>query len=271
MLQQHEHTRHPASFPSRHNRPRRDCYEGSRSRRGLHAARRHPRRGSDCRKSLLTPGSDRVKKPDHGGPLFYGQYTSTDTGLIYMRARVYDPATAQFLTVDPFVGVTRAPYNYGADNPLNNEDPTGLSSTAEGLSEGGIPCFPPFCGPPPGAAEAISHGIESAWNAVNENEGPNDEGEADLHEKETARENCGEISPNFDDPGESPGPGWKWHGNPDAPVGSDEGAWVNDETGETLHPDLNHPEPQGPHFDYKAPDGSEYRIYPDGRIEPKLP
>jgi len=30
-------------------------------------------------------------------PLGYdAQYTSTDTGLIYMRARVYDPATAQF-------------------------------------------------------------------------------------------------------------------------------------------------------------------------------
>ena len=34
-------------------------------------------------------------------PLGYdGQYTSTDTGLIYMRARTYDPATAQFLSVD---------------------------------------------------------------------------------------------------------------------------------------------------------------------------
>jgi hypothetical protein len=29
-------------------------------------------------------------------PLGYdGQYTSSDTGLIYLRARVYDPATAQ--------------------------------------------------------------------------------------------------------------------------------------------------------------------------------
>lgn len=32
-------------------------------------------------------------------PLDYdAQYISTDTGLIYMRARVYDPGTAQFLT-----------------------------------------------------------------------------------------------------------------------------------------------------------------------------
>jgi uncharacterized protein RhaS with RHS repeats len=35
-------------------------------------------------------------------PLGYdGQYTSSDTGLIYMRARTYDPTTAQFLSVDP--------------------------------------------------------------------------------------------------------------------------------------------------------------------------
>jgi RHS repeat-associated protein len=59
---------------------------------------------------------------------FDGQYTSADTGLIYLRARVYDPATAQFLTVDPEVGTTRAPYNYAGDNPVNRGDATGLSS-----------------------------------------------------------------------------------------------------------------------------------------------
>lgn len=59
---------------------------------------------------------------------FDGQYTSSDTGLIYLRARVYDPATAQFLSVDPMEMVTRAPYNYAEDNPLNRGDATGLSS-----------------------------------------------------------------------------------------------------------------------------------------------
>jgi RHS repeat-associated protein len=57
-----------------------------------------------------------------------GQYASTDTGLIYMRNRIYDPATAQFLTVDPLEIVTRAPYGYGEENPLNRDDATGLSS-----------------------------------------------------------------------------------------------------------------------------------------------
>jgi RHS repeat-associated protein len=57
---------------------------------------------------------------------FDGEYTSADTGLIYMRARTYDPATAQFLSVDPLEKLTRAPYNYAEDNPLNESDPTGL-------------------------------------------------------------------------------------------------------------------------------------------------
>jgi RHS repeat-associated protein len=130
-------------------------------------------------------------------PLGYdGQYTSSDTGLIYLRNRVYDPSTAQFLTVDPAVGVTQAPYNYGGDNPVNRRDPDGLS--AEGIE--GVPCYFPFCGPPPPAVEGVQHGIEtvgngieSVWSAVNENEGPNDEGEAALKEKEAQRaKECGE-------------------------------------------------------------------------------
>ncbi len=57
---------------------------------------------------------------------FDGEYTSSDTGLIYMRARTYDPSTAQFLSVDPLAKLTRAPYNFAEDNPLNESDPTGL-------------------------------------------------------------------------------------------------------------------------------------------------
>jgi RHS repeat-associated protein len=59
-------------------------------------------------------------------PLGYdAQYTSADTGLLYMRARTYDPATAQFLTRDPWVALTGEPYSYASDNPLTWADPTG--------------------------------------------------------------------------------------------------------------------------------------------------
>ncbi len=135
MLHQQEHAQRPASSPSRPSRPRRGCAGGSGLRRAFHARQRGMRRGSDCRKSLLTPGSDRVEGQDRGGPLFYAQYTSTDTGLIYLRARVYDPATAQFLSRDPLALLTRQPYAYTEDNPLNLGDPTGLWSPTESLEK----------------------------------------------------------------------------------------------------------------------------------------
>jgi RHS repeat-associated protein len=58
---------------------------------------------------------------------FDGQYISSDTGLIYLRAREYDPATAQFLSVDPEVQQTAAPYSYAGDNPVSLGDPFGLT------------------------------------------------------------------------------------------------------------------------------------------------
>jgi RHS repeat-associated protein len=63
-----------------------------------------------------------------GTPLqFTGQFTDAESGLVYLRARYYDPATALFLTVDPKVDQTHAPYAYTSDNPLNLTDITGLS------------------------------------------------------------------------------------------------------------------------------------------------
>jgi RHS repeat-associated protein len=55
-----------------------------------------------------------------------GQYQDANTGLYYLRARYYDPATSQFLTRDPIAPVTQQPYGYVGGNPLNWWDPTGL-------------------------------------------------------------------------------------------------------------------------------------------------
>jgi hypothetical protein len=54
-----------------------------------------------------------------------------------VRARYYDPATAQWLTRDPLAAVTQAPYNYVDNNPLNNVDPMGLSTCGD-FSLGGV-------------------------------------------------------------------------------------------------------------------------------------
>ena len=47
------------------------------------------------------------------------------SGLYYMRARWYDPATGVFTSVDPAVAQTEAPYSYANDDPLDVVDPTG--------------------------------------------------------------------------------------------------------------------------------------------------
>ncbi|MDQ1436911.1 MAG: hypothetical protein QOK43_540 [Acidimicrobiaceae bacterium] len=57
---------------------------------------------------------------------FAGEYTDAETGFVYLRARYYDPATAQFLTRDPLTAITRAPYSYVDGDPLNKTDPSGL-------------------------------------------------------------------------------------------------------------------------------------------------
>jgi RHS repeat-associated protein len=71
-----------------------------------------------------------------------GQYQDADTGLYYLRARYYDPSTAQFLTRDPIEALTLQAYSYGGGNPLNMVDPTGLwfggVDTALGAAIGGV-------------------------------------------------------------------------------------------------------------------------------------
>jgi RHS repeat-associated protein len=68
-------------------------------------------------------------------PLGYaGEYTNSSTGLVYLRARAYDPMTAQFPSVDPLVSTTGEPYSYAADNPTNRTDPTGLDTHGGCLS-----------------------------------------------------------------------------------------------------------------------------------------
>jgi RHS repeat-associated protein len=56
---------------------------------------------------------------------FAGEYTDL-TGLLYLRARYYDPTTAQFVTIDPLVGRTLTAYGYTGGNPLQYVDPLGL-------------------------------------------------------------------------------------------------------------------------------------------------
>ena len=67
-------------------------------------------------------------------PLRYaGEYWDAESGFYYLRARNYDPATGQFITLDPVTASTREPYGYGIDSPLNVLDPAGLGPNQEDI------------------------------------------------------------------------------------------------------------------------------------------
>jgi RHS repeat-associated protein len=55
------------------------------------------------------------------------------TGFTNLRARLYDPATASFLTQDP-IGAS-PDYSFASANPAMNSDPSGLASIGETWSE----------------------------------------------------------------------------------------------------------------------------------------
>ena len=67
-----------------------------------------------------------------------------------------------------------------------------------------------------------------------------------------------------DDPSKPPGEGFEWRGKGSPESGK--GNWVDTEKGHNLHPDLEHPSPKQPHWDFKGSEG-EARLNLDGSWE----
>lgn len=65
---------------------------------------------------------------------FSGAYTDPN-GLEYLVHRYYDPVTGQFLSMDPIVTLTQAPYSYVNGDPVNLTDPLGLAPQPPKLSQ----------------------------------------------------------------------------------------------------------------------------------------
>ena len=99
-------------------------------------------------------------------PLLYdGQYQDRESkGLYYMRARYYDPETAQFITLDPAKSITQFSYVYAGSNPINASDPAGSCSWNPFSSDSCELAAPARAASAVGSA--VVGGAKAAWNAT---------------------------------------------------------------------------------------------------------
>jgi RHS repeat-associated protein len=67
---------------------------------------------------------------------YAGGYTDPD-GLLYLINRYYDPATGQFISIDPDLSQTQQAYEYTMGDPVNVTDPTGTRACQNSCSPGG--------------------------------------------------------------------------------------------------------------------------------------
>jgi RHS repeat-associated protein len=86
---------------------------------------------------------------------FTGEQTD-GTGLVYLRARMYDPQSGRFLQRDPIAGAPAAPaslhrYAYALNSPLTLADPSGLSARQNNVLRASLqaatPCVGVLCPP----------------------------------------------------------------------------------------------------------------------------
>lgn len=71
---------------------------------------------------------------------YLGQLRDSDSGLYDMRARTYDPATGRFSSTDPLTAAPTdpaiEPYDYAAQDPINNSDLSGEMVCAHACDSG---------------------------------------------------------------------------------------------------------------------------------------
>ena len=157
-----------------------------------------------------------------------GYRTEGDAGLTLVGCRFYDAQVGRFISRDTYLD--QKPYAYCDGDPVNATDPSGHCSAVLAvpiLIEAG----------PIGWVILGVAVVVVAVVVLNEVRVP-------------------------DSPTDSPGPGWGWRGSGSPETGK--GAWTNPETGESLHPDRDHPPPIPPHWDYKPGRGETSQRIPLG-------
>ena len=198
-----------------------------------------------------------------------GQYFDSEVGTSYNYFRDYDASTGRYVESDP-IGLNGGlnTYVYVGASPLSVIDRQGLFIGVDDAAEALAFCAlrPPLC-----AAVAVATGqaLANLGHAIGGVFSKNDDAKPEPDKGESCP-----ARPEFDwnDPTVPPvgsdGKPWPWRG-PDAPGGS-RGGYVNpNNPDQSAHPDLNHPDPVGPHWDFTDRKSGGWRVYPDGSVRPK--
>ena len=214
----------------------------------------------------------------HVNPIRYrGYYYDTETGFYYLQSRYYDPVISRFINADSygstgqgFLGTNM--FAYCGNNPVNHIDPSGcISITVPASAPGWSAILEALAGVGAYANPALGlFGIAFfARRTVDISEVKIPKFLIQATEKiSTGEPETPNISYPGNDPQQAPeGTSWRGNGTP----GSGKGSYYNPETGESWHPDLNHEEPIGPHWDYdfRGSGTNGWRVFPDGSVVPK--
>ena len=186
----------------------------------------------------------------------WGYQSDTETGLVLCTSRYYDPQQGRFVTRDP-VGYDGGDnlYGYVENDPINFSDPSGywgvddaeqvvqnLPPPARAVAQAGLLAI--------GIGVIVYEGIHNihwpSWNPPWS------------HPITVFPGNIPSLAPPNkvvlpNNPAQSPGTDWRWGSRPGSgsQPGDKKGGWHNPKTGESAHPDFEHPPPEGPHWDYK--------------------
>jgi RHS repeat-associated protein len=107
------------------------------------------------------------------GPGYTGHVNDSDTGLVYMQARYYDPEVGRFLSVDPVTAYDTSDwrylnrYAYAFNNPYRFSDPNG-QAPCDWCDQAGFPKGDPVrtTGEALGALAAYAQGVATGDQAL---------------------------------------------------------------------------------------------------------
>ena len=212
---------------------------------------------------------------------YKGYYYDYETGYYYLKTRYYNPEWGRFLNADGLFEsghevLGNNLYTYCSNNPINYCDPDGqllatLTSVfltiagkvaiATGIIVGGTIVTVGVVATVDAIAKATtSNSKRNTTKQDNKTNTKSNKKKSNIPKPPTSKYPTDINTP--------PAPGFEWKGK--GTPGSGKGNYYNPKTGESLRPDLNHPKPIPPHWDYKLTrNGPSYRWFPDGSIEPK--